>query len=217
MSATVQVRDLVARDADCPASASDEELLLRYRETEDRDCFAELVRRHERPLYSYLRRYTGSTEMAEDVFQSTFLQVHLKCRQFAADRSFRVWLYAIATNQAIDAQRRRRRQPTVSLQALGAGDRPFAQGQALPKSMLSGDPAPPQQADQAECGRLLRQAVDELSGEMRTVLELVYFEGLKYREAAEVMNVPVGTIKSRVHTAVARLSEIWQRHRGRKA
>src|ERR1051325_9560580 len=94
---------------------TDEELLVRYRDTADRDAFAELVHRYERELYSYLRRYLGDAAMAEDAFQFTFLQVHLKCQQFEAGRPVLAWLYTIATNQAIDAQRRNRRHRMVSL------------------------------------------------------------------------------------------------------
>src|SRR4029078_8027393 len=92
-----------------PASLSDEELLLGYRERGDASLFSELVHRYERELYSYLRRYLGHAEMAEDAFQAAFLQVHLKCGQYEAGRAVRPWLYTIATNQAIDAHRRRRR------------------------------------------------------------------------------------------------------------
>src|SRR3982751_159114 len=82
------------------ADVPDEDLLERYRDLADRDAFAELVRRYERELYSYLKRYLGDASMAEDAFQTTFLQMHLKCNQFEEGRKFRPWLYAIATNQA---------------------------------------------------------------------------------------------------------------------
>src|ERR1051325_8707465 len=94
---------------------TDEELLVRYRDTADRQAFAELVRRYERELFSYLRRYLGDASMAEDAFQATFLQVHLKCDQFEEGRKVRPWLYTVATNQAIDAQRRKKRHRNVSL------------------------------------------------------------------------------------------------------
>ena len=94
---------------------SDEELLLAYRDHADRTAFSELVHRYERELFSYLRRYLGDASMAEDVFQATFLQVHLKCNQFEKGRKFRPWLYTIATHQAIDAQRRNKRHRSVSL------------------------------------------------------------------------------------------------------
>src|SRR5204863_8416993 len=94
---------------------SDEELLAHFRKTGDRDAFTELVHRYERELFSYLRRYLGDAEMAEDAFQATFLQVHLKSHQFEEGRKVRPWLYTIATNQAIDAQRRNKRHRSVSL------------------------------------------------------------------------------------------------------
>src|SRR6187401_2045191 len=97
------------------SSRTDEELLLGYRTSHDPDLFSELVHRYERELYSYLRRYLGDAEMAEDAFQAAFLQVHLKCQQYEPGRAFRPWLYTIATHQAIDAQRRNRRHKMVSL------------------------------------------------------------------------------------------------------
>ena len=102
-----------------PTSLSDEELLTGYRDTGDANLFSELVHRYERELYSYLRRYLGDAEMAEDAFQAAFLQVHLKCQQYEAGRAVRPWLYTIATNQAIDAQRRSRRHRMVSLDRAG--------------------------------------------------------------------------------------------------
>src|SRR3954469_3436222 len=98
-----------------PSSLSDEDLLLGYRESSESSLFQELVRRYERELYSYLRRYLGDAEMAEDAFQAAFLQVHLKCDQYEPGRAFRPWLYTIATNQAIDAQRRNKRHRSISL------------------------------------------------------------------------------------------------------
>ena len=101
------------------ARAADEELLLRYRETGQQEYFSQLVRRYERELYNYLCKYLGNADMAEDVFQATFVQLHLKCEQFQEGRRFRPWLYAVATNQAIDFQRRNRRHRILSLDGGG--------------------------------------------------------------------------------------------------
>ena len=68
---------------------SDENLIAQYRESGDRGLYETLMRRYEREMYSYLRRYIGNAEMAEDAFQGTFLQVHLKCHQFDPARRFR--------------------------------------------------------------------------------------------------------------------------------
>ena len=111
MVTTIQKSHDVDRADKLPASdtliaqMSDEELLLCYCTTGRRPLFDELVYRYERELFSYLRRYLGSAEMAEDVFQATCLLIHLKCHKFEQGRRFRPWLYAVATNAAIDAQR----------------------------------------------------------------------------------------------------------------
>ena len=187
---------------------TDEELLLDYRKSGDRDVFAQLVNRYERELYSYLRRYLNHAEMAEDVFQATFLQIHLKCDQFEEGRRFRPWLYTIATNQAIDAQRRNKRHNLVSLNRIGASDDANDVGKLI-DLLVSDDPGPLAEITVRERRQWVRDSLDALSESMRSVVLLVYFQGLKYREAAEVLDIPVGTVKSRLHAAVLKLNEVW--------
>jgi RNA polymerase sigma-70 factor, ECF subfamily len=191
-----------------PASLSDEELLLGYRERGDASLFSELVHRYERELYSYLRRYLGDAEMAEDAFQAAFLQVHLKCQQYEAGRAVRPWLYTIATNQAIDAQRRSRRHRMVSLDRSGPKDGDDV-GRLL-DLLTSKEPIPTAQLSAAERAQWLHEAVEQLPEPLQDVIRLVYFQELKYREAAEVLDIPVGTVKSRMHAAVAKLNEAWK-------
>jgi len=191
---------------DC--TLSDEQLLLQYRQGGSRELFATLVRRYERDLFNYLRRYLGDAGMAEDAFQATFLQVHLKCEQFEKGRRFRPWLYTIATNQAIDAQRRNKRHRMVSLDRFGQGSDGNEVGK-LVDLLVSGAGDPLEHVSQFERDEWVREALGELSEQMRSVVHLVYYEGMKYREAAEVLSIPVGTVKSRLHAAVAKLSEFW--------
>src|SRR3954466_8812620 len=91
------------------AGMTDEELLLEYRMTGGSAVFETLVKRYERELYVYLRRFLNNQVLAEDAFQATFMQVHLKCHLFDDQRKVRPWLFKVATNQAIDIQRRNRR------------------------------------------------------------------------------------------------------------
>src|SRR5438128_5740512 len=93
---------------------SDEELLGRFCRGET-EAFGTLLRRYERELYGYLRRYLGDSELAEDVFQNTFLALYTKSNQYEPGRPVRPWLYTIATHQAIDALRRNNRHQAVSL------------------------------------------------------------------------------------------------------
>jgi RNA polymerase sigma-70 factor (ECF subfamily) len=196
-------------DATGPSASdawTDEELLLGYRSRGDRSAFGELVQRYERELYGYLRHYLGDAQQAEDVFQQTFLQVHLKCEQFESGRKVRPWLYTIATNQAIDLQRRNRRHQMASLDRRVGGDSEDEAG-ALSQLLDSPEPDPVVQSELAESREQVRRAVEDLPEPTRQVVILVYFQGLKYREAADVLSIPVGTVKSRLHTAIQKLSE----------
>ena len=211
MNSTIE--QMPPRNAESAPSASwsDEDLLLEYRSVGDRRAFDELVHRYERELYNYLRRYLGDAEMAEDAFQGTFLQVHLKCDRFEPGRRVRPWLYTVATNQAIDAQRRDRRHRMVSLdrRCVGKGENDSA-GSLV--ELLDGEHASPaEQAESAEQAREVRRAVEQLPESLREVLLLVYYQGLKYREAADVLSIPVGTVKSRLHAAIRRLNQALTR------
>ena len=189
------------------ADSSDEALLIRYREEGDLSAFERLVHRYERPLFSYLSRYLRSGPLAEEVFQATLLRVHEKCNLFSADRSFRPWLYSIATHQAIDAQRKEKRHRAVSLnEEHGHRD---AEPARLLELLESRVPTPPQRLEQRERAEWTRRAVDELADELRVAILLIFFQGLKYQETAEALGIPIGTVKSRVHRALLRLNEAW--------
>ncbi|MEM6656058.1 MAG: sigma-70 family RNA polymerase sigma factor, partial [Planctomycetota bacterium] len=177
---------------------TDEQLLIAHRESPQAGHLATLIRRYERELYNYLRRYLGDPVLAEDAFQATFLQVHLKSNLFDSQRRFRPWLYTVATNQAIDIQRRNRRHQLVSL------DRPNRSEHEEVGSLLdlltSRDATPNERFDARERIEWVRRAVAALPEQLQSAVSLVYFRGMKYREAAAELAVPVGTVKSRLHS-----------------
>ena len=190
------------------AEMSDEQLFRQYRESEDSLIFTELVSRYQRELYNYLRRFLNDAVMAEDVFQATFLQVHVKRELFESGRKFRPWLYTIATNQAIDAQRRNRRHKRLSLdQAQRTSGEDLG---TLMEVVASGEAGPHERAEQSEQAEWIRGAVDSLPETLQSAVRLVYFRGMKYRDAAKLMSVPVGTVKSRLHSAIQRLGQSWR-------
>jgi RNA polymerase sigma-70 factor (ECF subfamily) len=191
---------------------TDEELLLEYRMTSRAEVFETLVKRFERELYNYLRRFLNNQVLAEDAFQATFMQVHLKCHLYDATRKVRPWLYTVATNQAIDIQRRNRRHRLVSL------DRPNrVQHDELGSlvDVLSGrEGEPASDLETGERKEWIRRAVAALPEQLQSAVKLVYFRGMKYREAADELAVPVGTVKSRLHSAVKKLGEAWEDTQG---
>ncbi len=188
---------------------SDEGLIVQYRESGDRGLYEALICRYEREIFSYLRRYVGNAELAEDAFQGTFLQVHLKCRQFDANRRFRPWLYAIATNQAIDVQRRNKRHRMVSLDRSGGNGQDDRTG-SWSEKLVGDSPDPLRSASDQENSQWIHASVASLGEPMQQAIHLVYYQGLKYREAAEALGIPVGTVKSRLHAAVQRLGILWE-------
>jgi RNA polymerase sigma-70 factor (ECF subfamily) len=189
---------------------TDEQLLQTYRQTGDREAFALLVYRYERELYNYLRRYLGNAEMAEDVFQATFLLVHRRCDQFHSERKFRPWLYTIATNQAIDARRRTKRHKMLSLDT--PRDQENDEVGQLVNMLETAEANPLDTTLDEERKNLIRSTLEQLPEQLYAVVQLVYYQGMKYREAAEVLGIPVGTVKSRVHAAISQLGQIWNSH-----
>jgi RNA polymerase sigma-70 factor (ECF subfamily) len=191
---------------------TDEELMAEYRLAGSPQVFESLVRRYERELYNYLRRFLGNTVLAEDAFQATFMQVHLKCHLFDGQRKVRPWLYTVATNQAIDIQRRNRRHRLVSLDRVSRAE--HQELGTLVNLLRSREVDPGDQLEQGERKDWVRDAVAALPEQLRTAIGLVYFRGMKYREAADELDVPVGTVKSRIHSAVKRLGEAWELSQG---
>ena len=187
-------------------SCSDEELLTRLRRGQN-EVFGILVRRYERELYGYLRRYLGDAHLADDVFQNTFLQLYIKIGQYEAGRPVRPWLYTIATHQAIDAMRRKSRHQAASLDQTHE-QLPDGEIRGLIELLETRGPGPLETAQGEEARERVRASVDHLPEFMRQVVLLAYYQGLKYREIAEVLSIPVGTVKSRLHAALLRLQEL---------
>lgn len=194
-------------DSDPLIDCSDEDLLAAFRKGQ-REAFGVLVRRYEGELYGYLRRYLGDGELADDVFQNTFLQVFTKIRQYEQGRPVRPWLYTIATNQAIDALRRASRHQALSLDQ----EREELRGADMPQLMgflESRGPSPLDHVQGEERRQLVRAGVERLPAFLRQVVVLAYYQGLPYKEIADIMGIPVGTVKSRLHAALVRLHEAW--------
>lgn len=193
--------------ADDLGQLSDEELLTRYRDQGQSRDFDALVHRYEHELYRYLVRYLRDQALAEDVFQNTFLQVHLKRGLYEDGRPVRPWLYSIATHQAVDALRKSGRHPTVSLdQRIASGSESDAG--SLVDLLVSDESGPLAALQGQERADWVRESVARLPEVLRQTLVLAYHQDLKYREIAEILKIPVGTVKSRLHAALAKLQQM---------
>ncbi len=196
---------------DTPKTDISPEALMRQIQKDDSFAFEKLLKMYKREMFAYLRGFLMDADAADDVLQNTFLQIFLKANQFDSTKRFRPWLYTIANNQAIDWQRRNKRHRMPSLnQDHGSAEETAAYENASLLDLLPNREALPE--DRAEFGEdfeKLYRLLSQMDESHREVLSLIHFQQLKYREAAEVLEVPVGTIKSRQHAAMLKLTQLW--------
>ncbi len=171
----------------------------------DSAAFGELVRRYGDSLLGYLTRTCGNREQAEDLFQETFRRVHEKAHTFRGGQ-FKSWLYTIATHVAIDGFHRRKRIRVVSLnQKLGCDGENCQELGAVAVAESGHDPS--EEAVKAEQKKQVRQALESLPARQRATLILAYYQGLSYREVAEVMVCSIGTVKTQMYRALRTLAQ----------
>ncbi|MEE9404317.1 MAG: RNA polymerase sigma factor [Algisphaera sp.] len=189
---------------------TDESLMLAHR-TGDPDAFEVLVRRYRPELFPFLIRFMSGRAAAEDVFQDTFLQIHLSADKFDVTKRFKPWLYTIASNKARDLLRKQKRRKTVPLSAGVGRD---GDGPAFVDLMDSGLPRPLDIAEDRDMAQRVRGVVEQLPDHLREVLLLAYFQQFAYREVAEMLGIPLGTVKSRLHSAVGTFAQYWKKSMG---
>ena len=164
-----------------------------------REAFGLLVERYQNRLFHSLLHLLGSTEDAQDVAQEAFVNAFEKLGSFRGQSQFYSWLFRIAYNTAVSSKRKSRRM-SVSIEA-----RRDASG--LEPS--DGNPAsePSYAMDVSDRQRLVQQALSELGEEFRTALVLKEMDGMSYEEIADIVKVPLGTVRSRIHRARLELRE----------
>lgn len=188
-------------------SITDAQLLERYREGEEW-AFKELVTRYKNSLYSFLRRFVNQEDVVEDVFQETFLQLYTSRDSFDADRPLRPWLFTIAANKAKDTLRKMQRQSSTSMGAIAdAGE--FSLDEVV-NILTSYDVTPEEEVAKDETALRVREIISEMPENLRGILILAYFEQFSYKHMAEILSIPIGTVKSRLHTAVVYFMKKWK-------
>jgi RNA polymerase sigma-70 factor (ECF subfamily) len=165
------------------------------------EAFGALVERYQERLYATILRLIGSAEDAKDVLQDTFLRAYEKLEQFQGESSFYTWVYRIAVNLAL-SDRRRRRGGTVHYQrADGLG----RECEELADTSLDADPTFP--LERAERDRAVEAALHQLCPDHRAIVVLKDFDGRRYEEISTILDVPLGTVRSRLHRARCELRE----------
>ncbi|MCY2954227.1 MAG: RNA polymerase sigma factor [Planctomycetota bacterium] len=194
-------------DTDAPDGLTDEQLIESYR-LGNKTGFSQLVERYQRELFHFLVRFLGDRSAAEDVFQETFLQVHQSASQFDSQRRFRPWLFTIAANKARDLMRSQARRPTNPLQAsISPGDEESGQFIDLMRSLAAG---PGENLEKEELQRIVQATVMGMPEHLREILLLSYFHQFPYKQIGDILSIPLGTVKSRLHAAVAHFADRWR-------
>lgn len=176
---------------------SDQTLVDRTK-TGDIEAFSELVRRHEKTVYNLAYRFMREPALAEDMAQEAFLKAFRLLGGFRGDSSFSTWLYRVTSSVCLTELSRRKRRGEVELEPAHMA----AAGE-------DGEPA-----DDAEQAELIRRCVQQLPERYATVITLYYLEEIPYEQIAEVMEIPMGTLKTWMHRARNALRTIVEKELG---
>jgi RNA polymerase sigma-70 factor (ECF subfamily) len=187
------------------ASLSDQEVVLQAREGLEA-AYRELIRRYERPIFSLIYRMVRDRALAEDLSQETFIKALNAIDSYRPEYKFSSWIFKIANNAAID-QIRRRELDTLSLDGSPHATTPD-EIEATALQVSARGLSPLEALESSELGGQIEQAIGRLRPEYRSCILLRHVEGLAYEELAELMNLPLGTVKTYIHRARNELRDL---------
>jgi RNA polymerase sigma-70 factor (ECF subfamily) len=191
LDAPTRLRAVPRRDeGPLPRDATDGELLVRVGRR-DGEAFEVLYRRYVRPVFGLALRRLSDRQRAEDAVQETFAAAWRSAASYRPERGPAApWLYAVARNAVIDKLRARAEPPSEA------------------PDLVSAEPGPPNRAEAAFVAWRVHRALEELPDRERDVIELAYWSDMSQSEVAEYLHIPLGTVKTRTRSALARLAAI---------
>ena len=171
---------------------SDEQLMSLFQGGNE-NAYIELVNRYKDKLINFIFNYLGDLESSEDVVQETMIKLYQKKHYYKEIAKFSTWLYTIAKNLANTELRKRKQRKTTLLSQFSKDDKTY--------DLPSNDPEPGQEIQTDIVNKIIRDAVDQLSEKFKIVIVLRDIQGLSYEDISEIINVPIGTVKSRINRA----------------
>ncbi len=186
---------------------------LRYGQG-DEAAFREIVSRYKNSLYAFLKQFLSRQDLVEDVFQETFLQLFTSRESFDPSRPLRPWLFTIAANKAKDALRKSQRIAAIPIGTLS--DSEEMSFDDVLNTLSSDSTMPYEELEQGETAARVAQIIANMPDNLREILILAYFNKFSYKQMASILSIPIGTVKSRLHTAVARFAREWKAAVGSK-
>ena len=178
----------------------DDEMLVAQFKSGSQKAFDELMKRYQRKIFGYLLRSVRNYEDAEELTLEVFFKAYRALGSWEPKAKFSTWLYTIASNLSIDYHRSKARQPVYILE-----DEEIIETKLVATDISSN---PEKQLEDKERGRLIREAVDELSAKQKTVFMLARYEGMQIKEVAETLGMAEGTVKIHLHRAIKKLQTL---------
>lgn len=173
-----------------------ERLLIQRCQNGERDAFDLLFKQYEKRVYNLAYRLSGHYDEANDISVDAFLRVYQAIKLFRGDANFSTWLYRIVTNVYLDRRKRLKNKQHLSLEEYIE-----LEENSVARQVEDPNPTPAQQMEGVERAELMQKAIGELPDYQRAMVVLYHKEGLAYEEIADVMQLPIGTVKSRLNRA----------------
>lgn len=179
---------------------TDEQLILEFQETNDTEIFEAIVSRYKNPLFNFVFRYLGDRDATSDVVQETFIKVYRNKDSYKTFAKFSTWIYTIAGNLAKTELQRRKRKNQVSINSWGEDEETM--------DLPDGGPLPDRLVDSGIKNKMIQEALLKLPEVYREMVILRDIQEMSYEEIAEMMDISIGTVKSRINRGRAQLQEL---------
>lgn len=178
----------------------DEQLITDYL-AGDEQSLELLVKQYLKPIYSFVSRYVGNGQEAEDITQEVFVRVWRNLKKFDQNKSFKTWIFSIAKNASLDSLKKKKAIPFSEFDTEEGGNR-------ITDTLADPSPLPLELLEKAGMAKILNAAMEKLSPQYRMVLFLRYNDHFNFREIAESLSEPLHTITSRHRRALIQLKKI---------
>jgi RNA polymerase sigma-70 factor (ECF subfamily) len=168
----------------------------------EKGAFDDLIRRYEKKVYNFAFRLCGNYDEANDVASDTFVRVYNALHNFRGDSSFITWLFRITTNVYLDERKRKKSRPHQSLEEMVE-----LEETTVVRQIEDPNPTPAERVEKQESMNLLQDAINSLPDYQRMMIVMYHTENRSYEEIAEALEMPIGTVKSRLNRARLSLRE----------
>ncbi len=179
---------------------TDEELILEFQKTDETESFEVLMQRYKNPLFNFVFRFLGDRDSTADVVQETFIKVYKNKDSYKTFAKFSTWIYTIAGNLAKTELQRRKRKNQVSINSYGDDEETM--------ELPDGGPLPDRLVDSGIKNKMIQDALLKLPEVYREMVVLRDIQEFSYEEIAEMMDISIGTVKSRINRGRSQLQEL---------